>query len=93
MVVSGLTKYQKKDADNYWVKFSCYLVGYSMCPNLKDMEKIVGLSISPKNYNTVIKIWNCDSSQCQSKGFSFNPKYGELTKLKPLYKKFSEKAK
>ena len=80
---SWLFKFPKKVADKEWLKMSLYLVGETLC---EDTSNIIGLSISPKNYNVTIRIWNKNNEECYNK-----VKLPEdIARYKPLYKVFQE---
>ena len=50
----------KKDSDESWKCMIASLVGNTLTKELKDMDMINGVSISPKINNCIIKIWNND---------------------------------
>lgn len=87
-----LFKISKKQADENWLKFSCYLIGETLFDNT---DNIIGIGISPKVSNVIISIWNCNS--LKAKNLQFNKKYGEFNVndqahyMQPLYKDFRER--
>jgi hypothetical protein len=53
-------KIPKKNANQIWDEVVGRAIGNTITANLTDVEDIVGLSISPKINNCIIKIWNQD---------------------------------
>ena len=53
----------------------------------KKVSKEVGISLSPRNFNCTLKVWNKDSSACKDK-VEFNMEYLEFQHNQPLYKEF-----
>lgn len=51
----------KKDSDKLWECLSMALIGNTLTKNIKDMDDINGISISPKINNCILKIWNKNS--------------------------------
>jgi len=80
---SWLFKFPKKVADREWLKISLYLIGETLSDN---SEHLIGLSVSPKNYNVVMRVWNKNHQACFNK-LKFPP---EIARYKPLYKVFQE---
>jgi len=80
---SWLFKFPKKVADREWLKLSLYLVGETLSENTEDL---IGLNVSPKNYNVVMRVWNKNNEACYNK-LKFPP---EIARYKPLYKVFNE---
>jgi translation initiation factor 4E len=90
-----LFKVPKIYVDSYWLKFTMYLITETIIsdkvralhPDLA--EELIGLSLSPRNYNSTIKIWNKNSEKCKNL-VEFNDSYIEFQHGKSLYKSFTE---
>ena len=80
-----LFKVSKRYADTYWLKFSMYLVGRTIADKTNDL---IGISLSPRDFNCTLKIWNNDSGACKDQ-VNFNMAYPEFQHGKPLYKEFN----
>lgn len=64
-------KVSKKKLDELWLNLIAHVLGNTLTTELKEMEFINGISISPKINNCIVKIWN--SNEKNNKKELLNP--------------------
>lgn len=81
-------KISKKMIHNIWVELSCALIGNSLTKKINNKDIITGISVSPKVYNSILKIWNNDSKYEVSGDYLC--KLNKLDTSKSMYKKHKQ---
>lgn len=56
-------KVSKKNANESWENICSSFIGNTLMKNVDDMKSIIGISISPKINNCIIKIWNINKNK------------------------------
>jgi len=56
-------KISKMEIDNLWRIFTMKAIGNTLTKNIKDVDEINGITISPKINNCILKVWNKNSEK------------------------------